>query len=182
MNCLLNQQPEVGACLTVVEVGAPGGAEAHDGVDGASARAVVVQQDDETPAELALRATRRTTRLIRNGTALEAGVIIVGDESGDDMFLSRCQIARVMIRAMRGAIAPRLIFIAPSSISDEARHELFSIAGTLATQLHGTSIEVSVRFSEQRRWSTGTHRRAVPLRERSAAARESLDFVATDVA
>jgi hypothetical protein len=61
-----------------------------------------------------------------------------------------------MIHAMQGATTPRLIFVAPSTISEEGRHELFSIAGTLSTQLHGTPIEVSVRFADTRQIS-GLH-------------------------
>ena len=157
MNHLLNKQADAGACLTVVEWGAEqSSGPTYDGVIGASARATVVQQNDETPAELALRATRRAMRLIRTGAPLEAGVIIASDAINDEVFLCRCQIARAMIRAMQGATAPRLIFVAPSTISDEGRHELFSIAGTLSTQLHGTPIEVSVRFADTREIS-GLH-------------------------
>ncbi|HMJ15432.1 MAG TPA: hypothetical protein VK524_28650 [Polyangiaceae bacterium] len=150
MNYLLNKQTDAGACLAVVECGAEQGTgPTHDGVVGACARATVVQQNDETPAELALRATRRALRLTKSGP-LEAGVIVASDTVNDEVFLCRCQIARAMILAMRGAVAPRLIFVAPSSISEAGRHELFSIAGTLSTQLHGTPIEVSVRFMEAR--------------------------------
>jgi hypothetical protein len=152
MNCILNSRDaDGGACLAVVEAGSePNPRATDDGVLNASARVLVMQQYDETPAEFALRATRRATQLTRNGAPLEAGVIIASDVADDDAFLCRCRIARAMIRAMRGATAPRLIFVASSSISEHARHELFSIAGTLSTQLHGTPIEVSVRFAERR--------------------------------
>jgi hypothetical protein len=158
MNSILNRNTDTGACLTVVEYGAQRGTEAsHDGVVDASTRATVVQQADETPAELALRAMRRAVGLTHSGTPLEAGVIIASDAINDEVFLCRCQIAGAMIRAMRGAVSPRLIFVAPNTISDEGRHELFSIAGTLATQLHGTPIEVSVRFAETRQHDSGLH-------------------------
>jgi hypothetical protein len=167
MNQLLNTPADLGACLTIVEFGAERSSASHDGILDASARAMVVQQADETPAELALRATRRAARLVQAGAALEAGVIVASDVVSDEVFLGRCQIARAMIRAMRGATTPRLIFVAPSTISDEGRHELFSIAGTLATQLHGTPIEVSVRFSDRRQVS-GLHPVVAPAARRRA--------------
>jgi hypothetical protein len=142
------QDADAGACLTVVEAGAGWVCKAaDDGVSGACARALVAQQPDETPAELALRASRRIEQLVRGGP-IEAGVIVASDAVSDDVFESRCQIARSMIRAMQGAEAPRLIFAAPSTLSDDGRHELLAIAGTLAMQLHGAPVEVFVRFAE----------------------------------
>lgn len=170
MNCILNSRDaDVGVCLAVVEAGSePNSRATDDGVVNASARVMVMQQLDETPAEFALRATRRATQLTRNGAPLEAGVIVASDAADDETFLSRCRIARAMIRAMRGAAAPRLIFVASSMISDQARHELFSLAGTLSTQLHGTPIEVSVRFAERR--VSGVHPVVRPVAPRIVGA------------
>lgn len=176
MNHLLNQEADAGACLTVVESGAEqSSGTTYDGVIGACERATVVQQNDETPAELALRATRRAMLLVRAGERLEAGVIVASDAINDEVFLCRCQIARAMIRAMSGALAPRLIFVAPSTISEAGRHELFSIAGTLSTQLHGTPIVVSVRFADPRERS-GLH---PVIKSQPQAANVPIDLTAT---
>jgi hypothetical protein len=174
MNSLLHNRTDGGACLTVVEFGAEQTCDTRDGVTNASARAMVVQQVDETPAELALRATRRAIRLTRSGVPLEAGVIVAGDSVSDELFVCRCQTARAMIRAMRGARAPRLIFVAPSTISEASRHELFSIAGTLASQMQGSPIEVSVRFSE-RRLDSGLHPIVSDVTDMSKAAKPAFE-------
>jgi hypothetical protein len=110
------------------------------------AQATVVQQHDETPNELAVRAVRRVDQLTREGMPLVSGVILVNGEVEPEAFEARCQIARAMIRGMRGARSARLLLLAPEQISDGGRHELLAIAGTLASQLEGLPVEVSVRF------------------------------------
>jgi hypothetical protein len=169
------QDADAGACLMIVEAGAGWVSRAvDDGVWDASSRVLVAQQPDETPAELALRASRRAERIARAGRPLEAGVIVAADAASDEVFASRCQMARAMIRAMQGSEAPRLIFAAPSTVSDDGRHELLAIAGTLTTQLAGTRVEVSVRFLEPKEVS-GTYPAV-------HAVRPSLDSQVEDVA
>ena len=138
---------EAGACVMVVEAGAAWvSRQVDDGVSEASDRVLVAQQADETPAELSLRALRHCDALTRSGKPLVAGVVVASDTISDDVFQARCQIARAMIRAMAGCDTARLIFAAPSTLSDGGRHELMAIAGTLTAQLRGTRVEVSVRF------------------------------------
>jgi len=158
------QDADVGACLMIVEAGAGWiSRSVDDGVWDASARIVVAQQPDETPAELALRASHRADGIARSRKPLEAGVIVASDSVSDDVFASRCQIAKAMIVAMQGSEAPRLIFAAPSTLSDTGRHELLAIAGTLTTQLAGTPVEVFVRFLEPKERS-GTYPAVRPAR------------------
>lgn len=158
------QDADVGACLMIVEAGAGWVSRSvDDGVWDASSRIVVAQQYDETPAELALRASRRADAIARSRKPLEAGVIVASDSASDDVFASRCQIAKSMIHAMHGSEAPRLIFAAPSTLSDTGRHELLAIAGALTSQLAGTPVEVFVRFLEAKERS-GTYPAVQPAR------------------
>jgi len=158
------QDDDAGACLMIVEAGAGRVSRAvDDGVWDASSRIVVAQQPDETPAELALRASRRADGIARSRKPLEAGVIVASDVATDEVFASRCQMARAMIAAMRGSEAPRLIFAAPNTLSDAGRHELLAIVGTLTTQLVGTPVEVFVRFLEPKEQS-GTYPIVRPVR------------------
>jgi hypothetical protein len=139
-----------GSCVVVVEQGADWlGSETERSVS-STGRAMVFQQPSETPAEFALRVRRRVQVLRQSSTEVEVAVIAASDATDDETFQARCQIAQALLSAM-GAEAPRLVFEAPASISNEGRHELLSIAGTLTSQLHGSPIEVSVRFGESRR-------------------------------
>ncbi len=145
----MNRNQDRGACIVIVEQGVPP-LESLDqhGICDASLRAVVAQQYDETPAELALRVARRIERLTRQGAPLEAGVFVASDATDDEVFASRCLMARAMLRGMSAAREPRLVFEVPCSVSDEGRHELMALAGTLTAQLDSSRVEVLVRFAE----------------------------------
>lgn len=112
----------------------------------ATERTVVAQQPDEPPAELAVRVIRRAQELARTKTPLECAVIVACDDTCDEVFAARCNMARALVRAMEGAPRARLLFMPSAQLSDEGRHELLSIAGTLAVQLAHVPVEVSVRF------------------------------------
>ncbi len=148
------QNSRVGACVLVVEQGAQcQQALIADSVAGVHERAMVAQHPDETPAELALRVRRRIQLLSQGKVPVEAVVIVASDATDDETFQSRCQIAALCLAAMRGAASPRLSFVAPRTLSDEGRHELLSIVGTLTQQVQGSPVEISVRFAAPRRQS-----------------------------
>lgn len=157
-------QQDRGACVVIVEQGVPPlGSLDPDGICDACLRAVVAQQHDETPAELALRVARRIERLTRQGTPLEAGVFVASDATDDEVFASRCLMARAMLRGMSEARAPRLVFEVPASVSDAGRHELLALAGTLTSQLDSHHVQVLVRFAEVAEPpASGVVRRAAP--------------------
>lgn len=106
--------------------------------------AVIPQQPSETPAELGLRAAERLTALERHGAEVNAIVIAVGGAHGDEVFASRCAVARALIVRGQGAVC--LVFSAPARLAGPARHELLALAGTLASQAQGGPLSVSVRF------------------------------------
>jgi hypothetical protein len=157
----MTQAEQDGAYIVVVEAGAELATELLDeGLGQATERAMIPQQHDETPGELAVRAARRAKQIAAK-QPVEICIIAAGEACDDEVFHSRCQIARTMILAMRGARAPRLVFAAPKSLSDEGRHELMAIVGTLTSQLHGTPVEVSVRFAPaESSPRSGVHRTA----------------------
>jgi hypothetical protein len=93
------------------------------------------------------------------------GAIVASDDVREETFEARCQIALAMIRAMRGSKEAKLVIAAPAELSAEGRHQLLAIAGTLASQLGGLPVEVSVRFEERRPTQSSTRLRAiVPVR------------------
>jgi hypothetical protein len=117
---------------------------------GATERAVIAQQPDEDPGVLAGRVIRRVSELARQQTPLECAVIVTSNEISPDVLASRCRMARALVRAMEGAPSARLLFVPQATLCDEGRHELLSIAGTLALQLDHVPVEVSVRFDPPR--------------------------------
>ncbi len=157
------------AYMVVVENGAEQ-IPSMDEPSGATERAIIAQQPDESASELAIRVIRRAQELAKNRTPIECAVIVASGAVHEDVFASRCNMARALVRAMSGAPSARLLFAPPSSLSDEGRHELLSIAGTLAMQLRHVPVEVSVRFQappEEPR--SGVHLRK-PLRYESELA------------
>lgn len=137
-------------CVVVMEAGG----EWPDFVESDDGRpvnwAVVPQQPDETPAELALRATRRVEALVSGSAKLDTVVIAAGARHNDEVFAARCSVARALIQVMSERGGSRLVFAAPANLPASARHELIALAGTLAAQLHDTPLDVGVRFDEPR--------------------------------
>lgn len=136
-------------CVVVLEAGGewPGFVESDNGPVN---WAVVPQQPDETPAELALRATHRVEALVSGDAQLDTVVIAAGSRHDDEVFAARCSVARALIQVMSARGGSRLVFSAPANLPASARHELIALAGTLAAQSHGTALDVGVRFDERR--------------------------------
>ncbi len=155
-------------CVVVMEAGG----EWPDFVESDNGRpvnwAVVPQQPDETPAELALRATHRVEALVSGGAALDTVVIAAGSRHNDEVFAARCSVARALIQEMNARGGSRLLFSAPANLPTSARHELIALAGTLAAQSHGTPLDVGVRFDEPRDRS-----RSRSLQQQERAAKDS---------
>ncbi len=135
-------------CVVVMEAGG----EWPDFVEADDQRpvnwAVVPQQPDETPAELALRAAHRVEALVASGAALDTVVIAAGSRHNDEVFAARCAVARALIQAMSASRGSRLLFSAPATLPPSARHELIALAGTLAAQSRDTALDVGVRFDQ----------------------------------
>jgi hypothetical protein len=136
------------ACILVVERGVEKIPTIDDDACDAAERAIIAQQPDETPADLAVRVVRRAEELGRRGLQLGSAVFAASEVVSDEVFASRCRMARALVKAMESAPHARLLFIPPSTLSDDGRHELLSIAGTLAMDLCHVPVEVSVRFQQ----------------------------------
>lgn len=138
-------------CVVVMEAGGewPDFVETDDGRP--VNWAVVPQQPDETPAELALRAGRRVEAVVASGAELDTVVIAAGPRHDDEVFAARCVVARALIQAMGKRDGGRLVFAAPAALPATARHELIALAGTLAAQSRDTALDVGVRFEPRDR-------------------------------
>jgi hypothetical protein len=131
--------------LTVVELGAQSTALEGLAANG-DAHALVVQQAKETPLELALRVAKCAREMLSCGTPLRMATIVASEDTSEEMFQARCHVAQTLIRAMSAPDFGCLVFCAPDTLSNEGRHELLALAGTLANQLSRQTMEVSVRF------------------------------------
>ncbi len=154
------QEDRQGACTIVIEAGAEWPAFGHEPA-GTDIHAVIPQQPDETPAELALRAADRVASLGRGGASVQSVVIAVGAVHDDEVFAARCSVARALIAELGAGGEAELTFSAPALLTDGARHELLALAGTLASQAYGSAFSVNVRFSAapvQRRDGAGAGR------------------------
>ena len=141
----MKQEDKQGVCAVVMEAGAEWPTFDHD-ARGADSYAVIPQQPEETPAELAWRAAERVASLERNGARVESVVSAVGSAHDDEVFAARCVVARALIAQNDGRGEAELIFSASARLTEAARHELLALAGTLAAQARGSALSVKVRF------------------------------------
>lgn len=160
------------ARAVVMEAGADWPAFIHEG-GGPNHWAIIPQQPQETPAELALRATARLAALKQRGASIDSLVIAVGPAHDDEIFASRCAVARALLRALDQRKDAELIFSASAGLADPARHELLALAGTLASQAQGCKLSVSVRFRNRQ----GVQREHPELPSPRAAQVRELPFV-----
>jgi hypothetical protein len=121
---------------------------------------VVASEADGTPAELALRATRRLASLESQDRRVTLAVILAGAQSSaDEVFESRCLLARALLRHMSSSKRGKLVFAGGEGLNPDATQELMSLVGTLTNQLAGTRLSISVRF-ERAADSSPDHDRA----------------------
>lgn len=111
---------------------------------------VVAADRDGTPAELALRVLHRLQSLEASKIRPQMAVVLAGTSlAHDEIFEARCLVARAVLRHMTSATIGKLVYSAPAKLSDDSRHELMALVGTLTEQLVGTQMSISIRFGDQ---------------------------------
>jgi len=109
--------------------------------------AIVEQQaDDETADELSQRIVRRVHELAQQRVHMDLGLFLTNGRTDDASVDARYKMARAVLRSMSDAGAGELLIAAETQIDDEARHQLFALAGTLCDELYGAELGVRVRF------------------------------------
>ena len=108
----------------------------------------MVQERDESAAELAERACASLRRLAANGSRLHGAAIASGNAAEDDSAVSRCTIAQTIAVAMREAAdsGKRLWLVAPENACQRIRDQLLGLAGDLTTQIGDPELTVSVKL------------------------------------
>jgi hypothetical protein len=109
--------------------------------------AIETQADDETADEFSQRVVRRVYDLAQQRVHIDFGLMLTNGATDDGNADARFRMARAVLRGMADAGAGELLLAADSLISDDARHQLFALAGTLCDELYGAELGVRVRFS-----------------------------------
>jgi hypothetical protein len=141
----MEQQPTM-AYMQVVERGVVRFPATGEARCSATERAFIVQAPEEPTTALVTRVVRRTQEFVKNQIPLECAVIVASDAVGDEVLAGRYRIVQALVRAMAGVPKARLHFSPPRLLTRAACDSLLSMVGTVASQLQGLSVEVSVRL------------------------------------
>ena len=137
---------------------------------------VVAQSADESGVEFASRIARKSDEIEHHESAIHAGLLVCNGAIDEASSVCRKKICASLLRVMLLKQRGELVLVADLRASDQARQELFTLAGMLCDGLNGTSVTVRVRFDTIRPTSavSGVMKTATPtsLREEAQAAIE----------
>jgi hypothetical protein len=110
--------------------------------------AVIAQDADETPAQLAERVHKRVRELTAHGRQVSTGVIAAADVTGQDQTSARVRIALVLLQSMRGRDTEqgKLCLVGSEQMGPAARQQLMALTGMLLSELSGPPPVIDVRF------------------------------------
>lgn len=134
------------ASLVIAESGAPWPRFAQELQRRAAHAVVESQPGSESLDAFVQRVTRRLSKLDRAGLTLDVAVLATNDRTDVAALDARRRLARAVLSAMRERVG-ELIISASEDVSDQARHHLFALAGTLVDELAGSAVGVRVRFT-----------------------------------
>jgi len=136
---------------------------------------VIAQAPEETPHQFGLRASHRLEEISTGRAKLKVGVVVASTKASDEQLTERHAICRTLVRAMTSSERSDLVLAGEGKGSDQNRHDLFALAGTLCDELRGSELSVSVRFVDGRPES-GTMRSVSPVA--SVESHENVDVEA----
>ncbi len=152
--------------LVVVEQGAPLPELREENHDQWEEVVVVTQNDDERPADLALRTVRRVAALERARRFVTEAIFVLGDGEERPRLAARDLITRSILSHMTEAKQGRLMLAAEAVIDPEHRHRLIVLAGDLAGEVEPCGITIGVRFTAPPpRAESGVQRVALQVEE-----------------
>lgn len=123
---------------------------------------VIAQAPQESPEKFELRAIHRLEEVMAGRATLRVGIVVSNASSVEAQLSERYGVCRMLVRAMAKSERAELVLAGDGGGSDQSRHELFALAGTLCDELRGSELSVSVRFADGRPKS-GTMRSVSPL-------------------
>ncbi len=132
--------------VVVMETGSAWPAWIEQSLRAANTR-VIVQQEEETPADLADRVIDRVESLTVRGFKIAVAVLACGERADDSASDARRQIARSLLSAFAAAGEPgRVLFTASQRSSGAMRSTLSGLATDLQAEWESTGSTLSVRF------------------------------------
>lgn len=123
---------------------------------------VIAQAPEESPQAFGLRSCHRLEEISTGRAKLTVAVVVASTKASEEQLAQRHAICRMLVRAMASAPRSDLVLAGEGKGSDQNRHDLFALAGTLCDELRGSELSVSVRFVDGRPES-GTMRSVSPV-------------------
>lgn len=104
---------------------------------------VISQLAGEPPHVFATRVMRRMARLER-ATVVSRAVLVCGSRSDELSLAARARVSQALLASLQVAPFAKLTLAAPQAASDQLRHQLLAIAGTMLEQVPGVGISVQL--------------------------------------
>ncbi|HEX3774559.1 MAG TPA: hypothetical protein VHV51_08845 [Polyangiaceae bacterium] len=107
---------------------------------------VVAQSGEESGRDFAQRIARRVDEIGASDAKIHAALLVSNGLLNEASVTARTAICKSLLGVMVQKRHGELVLAADAFATDELRHELFSLAGTLCDDLGGTPVSVRVRF------------------------------------
>jgi hypothetical protein len=107
---------------------------------------VIAQSADESGHEFAQRIRRKVDEIAGRDAAIHAALLVCNGALDEGSIVARQRICSSLLRVMLQKQRGELVLAGDVAASDDVRHELFALAGTLCDELGGSDVSVRVRF------------------------------------
>ena len=111
---------------------------------------VIAQSAGESAALFAHRISRKMAEIAVRDSVIHAGLLVCNGALDDESVGARQHICAALLRVMLLKQHGELVLAGDVAASEQVRHELFALAGTLCDDLGGSPISVRVRFDTVR--------------------------------
>ena len=111
---------------------------------------VIAQSADESGSDFALRITRKMDEIAARDLTIHAGLMVCNGRLDIASVQARERMCGALLRVMVQRQHGELVLAGDVTASEDVRHVLFTLAGTLCDDLRGTQVSVRVRFDTVR--------------------------------
>ncbi len=111
---------------------------------------VIAQSADESGSQFATRIRRKMDEIAAGDLSIHAGLMVCNGRLDAASVEARELMCGALLRVMVQRQYGELVLAGDVTASEDVRHVLFSLAGTLCDELHGTAVNVRVRFDTVR--------------------------------
>jgi hypothetical protein len=111
---------------------------------------VIAQSADESGSDFALRIGRKMDEIEARDLTIHAGLMVCNGQLDAASVEARERMCAALLRVMVQRQHGELVLAGDVTASEDVRHVLFTLAGTLCDELRGTQVSVRVRFDTVR--------------------------------